>query len=106
MLTEHLLYARCHALFFILLAKQKVDVCISILQMETLKLLDDQSFADSQKNQNSKCRSVNSQTTLSLHHQILFSKCTYFSVPEYLSTNVSMSACEHAPMQTKHRDCN
>lgn len=68
MLTEYLLYARCCALF-ILQAREEVDVSISILQMGTLKLLDIKSSAESHKNSKSgltKCRSVNSQSTLSI----------------------------------------
>lgn len=68
MLTEYLLCARCCALF-ILQAKQKVDLSISMLQMGTLKLLDIKSAAESHKNSKSgltKCRAVNSQSTLSI----------------------------------------
>lgn len=62
--TEHLLYAKCCAMLFILPAKQKVNVSISILQMETLKLLDVKLKITKIISQGSKCRSVNSQTTL------------------------------------------
>ena len=92
MLTEHLLYAKCHAMLFIFPAKQKVDICIFVLQIGTVKLLDVKLFAEIHIKPELKLQVRQFPNhSLSLHHQILFSKGIQFNAPEYLSTNVSMT---------------
>lgn len=81
-------------MLFILPTKQKVDICISILQIGTLKPLDAKVFAERHKISELKMQVSNSQTTFTLKHCF-----PNDSISVYPSTSMSMSAREHAPMQ-------